>query len=170
MYFPLPPPLLLIKIQLWVKSLAGKSLYRPGSAVYKKVTKTGCVLFNWSELNGQGSFSFKTHFFSWFSNVFCFLNDSKKKMHFSQHFFLRMSRHFAGSKLLHIAASLYSEYVTAGLICFLSFQAYFPPVGGKTLGAFQSRIIKRTETPYIFMYFFFLFFCYLYFSSFVFPN
>lgn len=63
-YFPLPPPLLLIKIQLWVKSLAGKSLYSPGSALYKKVRKTGCVLFDWSELNGHGSFSFKTHFFS----------------------------------------------------------------------------------------------------------
>lgn len=95
---------------------------------------------------------------------------ARRKCIFPSIFFLRMSRHFAGSKLLHIAASLYSEYVTAGLICFLSFQAYFPPVGGKTLGAFQSRIIKKTETPYIFMYFFFLFFCYLYFSSFVFPN
>lgn len=88
LYFP-SPPLLLIRIQLWVKSLAGKNVYRPGSALYKKVTKTGCVLFDWSELNGQGSFSFKTHFFSWFSNVFCFLNDSKNKMHFSQHFFLK---------------------------------------------------------------------------------
>lgn len=82
---------------------------------------------------------------------------ARRKCIFPSIFFLRMSRHFAGSKLLHIAVSLYSEYVTAGLICFLSFQAYFPPVGGKTLGAFQSRIIKRTETPYIFMYFFFFF-------------
>lgn len=46
---------------------------------------------------------------------------------------------------------LYSESITARLICFLSFQACFPPVGGKTLGAFQSIIIKRTETPYAFI-------------------
>lgn len=33
LYFP-SPPLLLIKIQLWVKSLAGKSVCRPGSALW----------------------------------------------------------------------------------------------------------------------------------------
>lgn len=77
---------------------------------------------------------------------------AKIKCIFSQHFFLRISRHFLGSNLLNLAVLLHGEYITACPICFLSFQAYFPPGGGKTLGAFQSIIIMKTETPYTFMH------------------
>lgn len=90
------------------------------------------------ERNGQGSFSFKTlFFFSWFSNVFCLLNDSKNKMHSSHHFFLSISRQFIGSYLLNLAASQSSKCVPARLLSFLRFQPDIPPAWGQILGAFQ---------------------------------
>lgn len=90
-------------------------------------------------------------------------------MYFSQNFFLRISRQFAGSNLLNIAVSLYSEYVATGLICFLSFQAYFPPVGGKTWVLSNLEFLRR-QKHHIFLCTFSFFFNHLYFSSLVFPN
>lgn len=72
-----------------------------------------------------------------------FLNDSKNKMHFSQHLLLRISRHFTGWNVLNLAVSC------------LPYPLSQPPVGGKTLGAFQSIIIDRNTIYFYVQLFFF---------------
>lgn len=121
----------------------------------------------------RGHFHFRHIFFLMVFKYIFFLKWQQKQNAFCQHFFLRVSRLFMGSNLLNLAGCLYSECITACFICLLSFQAYSSLVGGMTLGAFQSIIIKRrkiTEHFYVQLLFWCLCFSWFVFLSGKFDN
>lgn len=70
----------------------------------------------------RGHFHSRQIFFLMVFKCIFFLNDSKNKMHFSQHLLLRISRRFTGWNVLNLAVSLYREYIPACPIHFLSLQ------------------------------------------------
>lgn len=129
-----PPPPLLLTSNLWLERV-----YADQALPVWELQKQDVFYLTAVNAVVRGHFHLRHFFFfpSWFSNVFCLLNDSKNQMHSSHHFCLSICRQFIGSPLLNLAVSHSSKYIPVCFISFLRFQPYIPPVWGKTLGASQ---------------------------------